>query len=436
MKGRRIITWGAVAIVLLAAIELTMASHRGNVTATGDDLPLALVKRGDIDLKVYTTGELRAQHSMTLTAPAIGGGALQITGLIHSGAPVKAGELVVEFDPSEQRYKLEQSHSELLQAEQEISKAKADAAVQAAQDRVALLKARFDVRRADLEVQKNELVSTIDATKNQLALDQAKRALAELEQDIKSHATSGQAGIYLAQEKWNKAKLAMNQAQQNIQKMRVVSPIGGLVAIQKNVDSTGGMFFGGMSLPDYHVGDQAQPGSAVAQVIDPREMELTAKVSELERSEISVGQPADIEFDALPGKIFHGTVKSAGGMVQRQFWDIDAGSKFDTSIQLVDTDSRLRPGLTAQIEIVGDKKTDALYIPRQALFQKDGKQTVYLKTGRSFEQRQVKVQCANESSAAIEGLKQGDQVAMVDPTAPRKTGASGSTTPGVLGGTP
>lgn len=429
-------THGAVAIVLLAAIWLTLAARRTNGTATNDELPLALVKRGDLDLKVYTTGEIRANHSMTLTAPPIGGGALQITHLLHTGAPVKKGDVVIEFDPSEQRYKSEQSRSELLQAEQEISKARADVAVQAAQDKVALLKARFDVRRAELEVQRNELVSTIDATKNQLALDQARRALAQLEQDIKSHANSGQAGIHLAREKWEKARLAMDQAKQNIEKLRVISPIDGLVAIHKNVDSTGGMFFGGMSLPDYHVGDQAQPGSAVAQVIDSREMELSAKISELERSQINVGQPVEIEFDALPGKVFHGAVKSAGEMVQRQFWDMDAGSKFDISIQLNDTDSRLLPGLTAQIEIVGEKKVNALYIPRQALFQKDGRQTVYLKGGRNFEQRQVKVLYENESRAAIEGLKERDEVALVDPTAPRKTVASGSAGQGVLGGTP
>ena len=63
-----------------------------------------------------------------LTAPPIGGGALQITRLLHTGTPVRKGDIVFEFDPSEQHYKLEQSRSELLQAEQEITKAKADAA--------------------------------------------------------------------------------------------------------------------------------------------------------------------------------------------------------------------------------------------------------------------------------------------------------------------
>ena len=86
-------------------------------------------------MKVYVTGELRASHSEMMTAPPIGGGALQITHLLHTGVAVKKGDLVMEFDPSEQHYKLEQNHSELLQAEQEITKAKADAAVGAAPTR-------------------------------------------------------------------------------------------------------------------------------------------------------------------------------------------------------------------------------------------------------------------------------------------------------------
>ena len=102
-------------------------------------------------------------------------------------------DLVMEFDPSEQRYKLDQNRSELMQADQEITKARADAAVVAAQDKVALLKARFDVRRAELDVLKNELVSSIDARKNDLALEQANRVLAELEQDVKSRSASGEA---------------------------------------------------------------------------------------------------------------------------------------------------------------------------------------------------------------------------------------------------
>lgn len=431
---RRLIISGLGVVVLVIGIGITRAAKRTQTSSTGDDTPVALVKRGEMDLKVYTTGELKAEDSVTLNAPPVAGGSLQITSLIHTGTTVKKGDVVVEFDPSEQRYKVEQSRSELHQAEQDIIKAKADAAVQAAQDKVALLKAKYDVRQAQLEVEKDELVSAIDAKKNQLALEGANRALAQLQQDIQSHGTTGKAGIELAQEKWNKAKLSTDTAQQNIAKMRVVSPTAGLVSVEKNMNAMGGFFFSGMSIPDFHEGDQAQPGTAVARVIVSTQMVLSAKVSELARGNISVGEPAEVEFDALPGRIFHGTVKSAAGMVQKQFWDVDSTGKFDVSIQLTDRDPRLRPGLTANIVIQGAKKPKVVYIPRIALFQKDGKQTVYLKKGSGFEQLQVKVGSENESRSEIEsGLKEGDEVALVDPTAPRKSSTSGA---GSAGGNP
>jgi HlyD family secretion protein len=436
MKRRRIILWLGSMVVLVAAIAALATARRTSVPATDGEISLGQVKRGDLDLNVVATGELRANHTMMLTAPPVGGGALQITRLSHTGVPVKKGDIVIEFDPSEQHYKLEQNRSELLQAEQEITKAQADAAVLTAQDKVALLKARFDVRRAELDVQKNELVSAIEGKKNQLALEQAKRVLAELEQDVQSHTASGQSTIYLAQEKRNKAKLAMDQAQQNIDKMRVPAAMDGLVSIQKNRDASGGFFFDGMTLPDYREGDQVQPGSAIAEVIDSREMEITAKINEHDRSNIKPGQPVEVEFDALPGEIFHGTVKTVGGMSRRQFWEENEGGKFDVAIQLPNINSRLRPGLTAQVVIRGDSKKNVLYVPRQALFLKDGKRIVYVKSGNGFEQREIKIQNEGESRAAIEGLQEGTAVALVDPTAPRKTGSAGASAPGLGGGTP
>jgi len=436
MRSRRVITWAVAAVVLCAVVGGVAAVRRATPTTTGDDIPTGRVKRGDLDMKVYETGELRASHSEMLTAPPIGGGALQLTYLLHTGAAVKKGELVMEFDPSEQHFKLDQNRSELLQAEQEITKAKDDAAVVTAQDKVALLKARFDVRRAELDVQKNELVSTIDARKNDLALEQAKRVLAELEQDVKSRSASNQATISLAEEKRNKAKLAMDQAQGNIDKMRVISPMDGLVALEKNEGAAGGFFFSGMSLPEYREGDQVEPGRTVGQVIDAKDMELSAKVGELERNNIKEGQSVDMQLDAFPGTTFHGTVKTVGGSNTRRMWDDDTSTKFEVTIKLATTDPRMRPGLTAHIFINSDPRKDVLYVPRQALFLKENKRVVYVRTGSNFVPHEVKILAENESRAAIEGIGADTEIALVDPTAPRKAASSGAASPAGGGGAP
>jgi multidrug resistance efflux pump len=386
-------------------------------------------------MQVHATGELRASHAEMMTAPPIGGGVLEITHLLHTGTPVKKGDLVIEFDPTEQHYKLDQNQSELLQADEEITKAKADAAVTAAQDKVALLKARFDVRRAELDVQKNELVSTIDARKNDLAMEQAQRVLAELEQDIKSRTASGKAAIALAQEKHNKAKLAMDQAKENIDNMHVTAPIDGLVALEKNERATNGFFFGGMTLPEYREGDQVDAGANIGQVVDPNEMEIASKIGELDRNNIKEGQAVDIALDAFPGIGLHGSVKSLGGMNNRRFWEAATSAKFDITISISSKDSRLRPGLSVQLVIHGNPKKDVLYLPRQAVMLKDSQQVVYVRNGGSFEPRQIKVQTESESRAAIEGIPVGTEIAMIDPTAPRRSSTSAaSSAPG--GGQP
>ena len=152
---------------------------------------------------------------MTLVTPPVGG-MLRVVSMKTTGMPVKSGEVVMEFDPADQEYALEQAKSELAEAEQEIVKMKADAEVQKAQDDVALLTAKFDVRRAELDVMGNEFIAAVTAQKNVLSLEEAQRRLAQLNEDVKSRAATNQASLAVVQEKRTKAQLAMQRAQQVI----------------------------------------------------------------------------------------------------------------------------------------------------------------------------------------------------------------------------
>ena len=440
MRWRSVVGWSALVlvagggVVLLAAKRSAGRSARPELQVGQDEVPVAEVQRGDVDMDVHATGELRASHTVMLTAPSVGGGALEITELLPTSTPVKKGDVVVEFDPGEQQYKLDQSRSELMQAEQEITKANADAAVLAAQDKVALLKARYDVRQAQLDVQKNEIVSSIDARKNDLALEQAQRVLTELEQDSQSHQQSGQAAIYLAKEKYNKAKLAMDEAQQNIDKMRMTAPMDGMVSIQRNPPTD--FFFTGMAVPDFHAGDLVNPGGAIAQIVDPMGLELSCKLGERSSSSVAVGEPVEVVFDAMPGRTFHGKVKTVGGMSRSDIFDESSSDGVEVTMELSDTDPRLRAGFTAQILLRGERKRNVLYLPRQATFMKDGKHSVYVAAGSGYEQKPVKIVGENESKAVIEGLSEGTRVTLVDPTAPRSMGNSGAAATPASAGAP
>lgn len=408
--------WTSSVAALAAACGLASCSTHAKLRSVDADVPVATVQQSDLQLKVHTTGELRATHTVMLDAPAIGGGTLQIVRLLKSGTPVKAGNVVIQFDPSQQEYNLAQNRSDFEQAEQEIVKAKDDAAVQVAEDKTALLKAKFAVRQAELDVSKNDIVSAIDAQKNLLTLDEQKRALAQLEEDIKSHASSNQATIAVDEQKRNKAKLAMEEAQNNIEKMRVRSPISGLVVVQENMNATGGFYFGGMTLPPYQEGDQVNAGSPVAQVIDTGEMEIGAKIGEGDRANVKVGQKVQIRVDALPAKTFYGTVKSVGGMVASPFvFDSDSAHKYDVNVAFDHSDPQLRPGFSAHLTILGSDIPNAMSIPREAIFEQGGSSAIYVRTGSRFEQRSVKIRYLTEALAIVDGLKKGTEVALVNP---------------------
>lgn len=400
-------------LLLLAAMPL--CSCRRSAALVESVVPTAGVVKGDLQVKVLTKGQLKSTETRLLTAPPVGGGTLQIVQLERTGTHVRTGEVVLRFDPSEQEYSMAQNRSDLAQAEEEIAKARADAAVQTSQDQLALLKNKFAVRRAELDVSKNELVSEIDGKKNLLALDEAKRALAQLELDIKSHAAANEASIALSEEKRNKARLAMEQAQQNIEKMTVRAPIDGLVVVHGNRDSTGGVFFYGMTLPDYQVGDQARPGSPIAEVIDLSQLEVSVQANETDRSLLGTDLQAEVSVNAMPGELFPAKVKMIAGATAHEFWDDNAQRTFEVSLQMTHTDPRLRPGYATRVTILGSQLPGVLSVPREAIFEEGGKSVVYLKKGSSFERQEVKVRAFTEGRAVIEGLPVGSQVALVNP---------------------
>jgi len=420
------------AFLFALALGVSSIACRQTTVMAGDaEVPTATVREVDLQLKVFTKGALHTEQSRGISAPPIAGGTLQIVQLAAAGTQVRAGDVVLEFDPSQQEYNLAQNRSDLEQADQEIVKAKADAAVQTAEDQTALLKAKYAVRKAELEVSKNELLSQIDGQKNVLALEEAKRALTQLEQDIRSHGASNDAALAISQEKHHKARLEMDQAELNIKNMKISSPIDGLMVIHGNRDSTGGFFMDGMTLPDYHVGDQVNPGSSIAEVIDSSHLEISAQVGETDRTNLKTGQSVEIKVDALPGESFTGKVRTVGGATAREFWDDNAKHKFDVAIQLDRADPRLRPGFETQLSILGDHLARAVSLPAEAVFEHDGKKIVYCERGRAFEMQEVKVRALSEGRAILEGIPVGTVVALVNPDKKRsgKPKENASSTP-------
>lgn len=409
-KTMRLVT--IVAVALLLGVAAVLSARQFGAVARS--VPVTRVLRGTLAVDIHTIGELRTPHSSTLVAPSVNG-TLQIVRISKTGTAVKAGDIVVEFDPSEQEYNLEQSRSQMAEAEQEIVKAKADTAVKEAEDKVALLKARFDVRRAELEVGRNELVGEIDAKKNVLALDQARRKLEQLQQDIQSRSKSSASSLTLLEEKRKTALLGTQVAQRNIENMQLKAPIDGLVALKENADAAMGQMFWGMTLPEFREGDLVFPGRFVADVLDITQMEVAAKVYENDRPSLTVGQAAEIRVDSEPQTVLAAKVKSIAGMTSRSDFGSGVIRRFDVTFELLNRSADIRPGISTQILVRGTPLKDQLSLPSQCLFEKDGRQVIYVRHGSDFVATEPVIKLKTESRIVVEKLPEGAEVALVDP---------------------
>jgi multidrug efflux pump subunit AcrA (membrane-fusion protein) len=384
-------------------------------TAAERPIPTAPVQRGRVETRVHAVGDLRAARAIQLAVPPMGG-QLTILTLAGSGTAVNAGHVVVEFDATEQEFALEQANFDLNLAEQEIAKAQADAEVQAGDDQVALLEARFAVRRAELDAEANELVGSVTAESNLMLLDEARSRLASLEQEVKARSQTGAASMDVLREKRNKAQTAVAVARRNIDNLRVLAPFDGFVSVRQNMMALGGVFFQGALMPEFRPGDTAFPGTIVAELIDASRVEVTAKLAEHDRANVSQGQTVDIVVDAAPELHLQGTVRSISSAASRQIFD--AGTRrFDIAFDIQGDADRLRPGVTAALTIAGPVFADAHYVPRAAIFDVSGQATVYLRTASGFEPRAVTVRVRTDSVAVIEGLQEPAEVALVDPSA-------------------
>ncbi len=384
------------------------------------------VERGSVTLDVYLDGDVRAAKSVAVPAPSVGG-ALRLLSLAPSGTLVKAGDPVMEFDPAEQQFALEQALSELAEAEQEIAKREADVAVQAAQDQVTLLTARFDVRRAELDANVDpELMAANDIKKRQLALEEARRRLHQTEQDVKSRQTTSKSGLTVLGERRMKAQMGADRARANLEMLTLKSPIDGVVIVRENRDATGGFFFSGMSLPEWRAGDTAFAGRPMFDVFDPGAMEIRASVNEQERTNLSVGQAVSIELKSASGAVRPGKILTLGSIGRGTQGPLRL---FDVVVALDEADAEMRPGSTVLIVAKGNTVDNVLWVPRHAIFEKDGKPHLYVRDAGGFTATPVSITHRTESRVVIEGVNEGIEVALVDPTRTPSQSTTGTAAP-------
>ncbi len=395
----------AVVIVLLGAAAFVWG-HYSNRRPT---VPVFQVVRGEFQDTVQFQGQLKAQRTITLSAPA-NAGMLQIVKISSDGSHVAKGDVVVQFDASKTQQELAQDRVALKSAQAQIDQARAQGLLQQEQDTTALMKAQYDVKTAKLDASKQEIVSRIEGAEANLKVEDAVQSLHEAETKLKADKSQAEATISSGKHAREKARADVERAESALQAMTLKAPSKGVIGLTP-------IWHNGSVAP-FKPGDQVWPGAPLAELPDLSSLLITAHVDETDRGRLSLRQPASLQLDAIADRQFTGHIDRIGTIATSDFsagWPFPRN--FDLEVSVDQRDQRLRPGMNVQVTVIVDRVPNAISIPAQASFQREGHTVAYVWQGSKFVERTIQVARRSRDQILIaSGLNAGDRIALKDPT--------------------
>ena len=405
-RRRRRLIWITAAVLLfggagVAALSMSKGSQtKAGAMITTDDLDLRVGKSevSDIQVTVNEVGTIEPVVKVDVKSTLSG----KVTDLlIAEGTRVSRGQVLARVEPDvNQAQTLSEVKSNLNLAEIRAHDARKD----------------LDINR---RLHEEGYLSDQEFKNFQVKFDTSTEDLAAATTKMKIVEESG---------------VPLDQEISTTSRVNIVSPMDGYV-IKKNVE-VGQTVTSGVS--------SFNEGTVLYTVADLKSMLIKASINEVDIGRVRLSMPVSITVDAFPYRRFDGTVTHISPAARLK----DKIKVFDIEVTLKEQVPEFRSGMTANIEVKGDKVAKALAVPVEGIFKKNDHDVVYVlksafdspKKGekqprrgkggkydisevwqRFFEEKPVKVGIASlERAQVISGIPAGVDIALEDPTRPRQ----------------
>ncbi len=391
-SGRRPRRWWVTALAILGAVILAAAF----VSRRDDGLPVrtAVVQPGAIRSLVSTNGKIEPVNNFEAHAP-VSTSVRRV--FVKEGAAVKKGQLLLVLDDADARAQAARAQTQLRAAKAELGAAERGGS----QEEVLSLEAQLVKARTERDAAQRGL----DALKK---LEQQGAASAGEVREADNALASADAQLTFLRQKQTKrysnaelarvsaeqaeAQAAYDAAQDVLAKSNVRAPFAGIV----------------YSLPAKQGGFVAA-GDLLLQVADLRNVVVRAFVDEPDVARLAPGEPIEITWDAVPGRVWRTTVTSIPSTVK-----LRGSRNVGETTSIVDNkDLKLLPNINVGVTIVVAEHDGVLVVPREAVRMDDTKPYVLLVDGHELKRRNVETSLSNLTQVEItRGLSAKDLIAI------------------------
>ena len=379
-------------LVLLAAVGILAAF----VSRHDDPVPVrtAVVEKTSIRSTVSTNGKIEPVNNFEAHAPA----PTSVRRVfVKEGESVKKGQLLLVLDDAEARAQAARAQTQLRTAQADLSAAERGGT----QEEVLSL----DAQLAKASTDRDSAQRNLDALKK---LEQKGAASAGEVHEAEDTLTRAEAQLKFLQQKQTKrysnAELARVDAQRSeaqatydaaqdvLAKSNVRAPFDGIV----------------YSLPAKQ-GGFVNAGDLLLQVADLRKVQVRAFVDEPDVGRLIPGDPIEITWDAIPGRIWQATLSAVPSTVK-----LRGSRNVGETTSIVDNkDLKLLPNINVGVTIVASEHNNVLVVPREAVRVDDSKPYVLKVEGHELKRRNVETSLTNLTQVELtHGLSAKDVVAI------------------------
>ncbi|MEY4384674.1 MAG: hypothetical protein RI995_2216 [Bacteroidota bacterium] len=383
-------TWlligGAVVVVIAGLFIAKKAGWIGKVEPT--EIELSKVGRSTIVEKVSASGKIQPEVEVKLS-PDVSG---EIVGLyIAEGDSVVAGQKLLKIRPDNYESLLARAEAQLNSMKANFEQSKAVLA----QSEARLQKAKVDYDR-NVKLHNDKVISDAD-------FDQFASTYNVAKQDLES----AKANVKASNFNVKSSEAALKEARTNLTKTTIYAPQSGIVS-KLNVE-----------LGERVVGTSQMAGTEMLRIANLNNMEVRVNVNENDITRVSLGDTVSIDVDAFSAseRKFKGVVyeiaSSANSSVTGTTVSTDAVTEFEVKIRVLRSSYAdlikgklsypLKPGMTAAVEILTDKKVNVLSVPLAAVTTRDVSKVE--KGEASDEKRDEKQETGDENKQGVKSRK-------------------------------
>ncbi len=403
MNKKRVSIISAVLITLVIITIFIMGKKPGEEEIT------CKVKKGLVEVKVHTSGQLESENSENIVLPAVLSGQnvriydIKITDLVEEGTVVDSGQYIATLDHKVIEEVLTAARLELETAGAIIEDAKLDSNLSLSNYRDLIVNSRSDVEERKIVLAESVYESPSVIKKAEMDVSKAER---KLDQDIK--------GLEMRQR-----QLASQMERRNIdyrlKERRVEDLLKLYDALIIKAPKPGMVIYAkdryGIKI---QIGSVLTPWSPIiATLPDMTKMISETYINEIDIARIKIGQKVTLSIDAFPDKELKGEVISVANIGQPM---PKSDSKvFQVNIRIFGSDPDLKPAMTTGNIIQTGVFADKIYVPSEAVFETDSTKFVYLKK-KNVVRQIVDLGEENEDFIIVnKGISEGEVLLLNEP---------------------